>query len=274
MLCADTDLMEPSLFTSETRVCLRWVRSSKKNENEPQKSRNPQFPRSRSFGNIIQKIFQRFPLRAYCFGNGGARTGQRPLGWIRRTTKKGMQIGARCKTRIPGRPGEGAAQRELGRAGWEEGVLVQPRKKRFQSESWRTTAALRSPGSRGNQTNGDPAFDDDARNQETRLERAVPAPPPGRLEMANMPHWVTISRNWRFIDSCFFFLHWSPCTVSGLAGGWQCFHRQQCRTFCPHGLARAVFTKFNERTRKKQCGRKDGCELKVGNHHLQGSSEV
>lgn len=39
-----------------------------------------------------------------------------------------MQIGARCKTRIPGRPGEGAVQRELGRVGGEEGVLVQPRK--------------------------------------------------------------------------------------------------------------------------------------------------
>lgn len=33
----------------------------------------PQFPLSCSFGNIIQD-FQRFLLRAYCFGNGGART--------------------------------------------------------------------------------------------------------------------------------------------------------------------------------------------------------
>lgn len=44
-------------------------------------------------------------------------------------SKEEMQIGARCKTRIPGRPGEGAAQREQGRVGGEEGVLVQPRKK-------------------------------------------------------------------------------------------------------------------------------------------------
>lgn len=82
-------------------------------------------------------------------------------------------------------------------------------------------------------------------NQQPRLERAVPAPPPGRLEMANIPHWVTISRNWRFID---FFFPWEPCTVSGLTGGWQCFHRQQCATFCPHGSGRAVFTIFNKRS--------------------------
>lgn len=73
----------------------------------------------------------------------------------------------------------------------------------------------------GDQTNGETAFDDDARNRQPRLERAVPAPPPGRLEMANIPHWVTISRNWRFIDSCLgFFFHWNraPCRASPEGG--------------------------------------------------------
>lgn len=72
----------------------------------------------------------------------------------------------------------------------------------------------------------------------------------------------------------FVFFHWksAPCRASPEGGSVSTGNNVPL--FAPtvrHALFSPNLTKEPE---KKQCGRKGGCELKVGNHHLLGSSEV
>lgn len=82
-----------------------------------------------------------------------------PAGFDRSSPSHGkseeeMQIEERCKTRIPGRPGEGAVRGVLSGAA--------------QLESWCTV--LHSPGSRCNQINGSPSRQDDTQSNAGRCE--------------------------------------------------------------------------------------------------------